>query len=177
MEGPDDEQPTAQQKLEAFVDQRVQTVIQDVEIRIGQKVEQTAREIGTALKPLVDAAIAAALPEVVKQIGEQFEAKMKGQPGSENSADRAGAEAGKGNRLTGGIDSFLARAGPADILEIINAWRQPSSDAQLAGVFKTFIQGMSFGQKMKVGELTPKDMEDALGLTIGAQEAGKETAK
>lgn len=166
----DEQQPGAENSpddIEAIIELKVKTAMQDTEIRLGQKIETIAKEIGQSLQPLVDGAITAMLPNIVNQVGEQFESKLKerdnpGAAGMDNP-DRQGPQ----GSLPSGVGRFLEKCTPKDILELVNAWKQPGSEQQLAGTFGTFLKGMSVGQKLKTGDISITDLEGAFGA--GAQ--------
>lgn len=148
-------------EIETNLAGKLKTAVEDVEIKLGQKLEQEITTLGKSLQPLVEAAITANLPQIVNQVGAQFKEKIENAPGS------AAAGAGETASLGLSLSKFLDKASVKDVVDAYATFKQPSSDQQLASVFKTFIQGMNFGQKIKSGDLSPKDMEDALSLTIG----------
>jgi len=161
----DDQQPGTEHSpddIEAMIELKVKNAMEDSEIRLGQKIERVAEGIGESLKPLVDGAITAMLPNIVNQVGEQFESKLKGRDNPGVAGEDTGGQDQRGS-AGNAIGTFLAKCTPKDILELVNAWKQPGSEQQLAGTFGTFLKGMSVGQKLKTGDISITDLEGAFG--------------
>ena len=150
--------------VDAIVAGKVKAAVEDMEIKLGQKIESMAREIGTSLKPMIDGALTASLPGIINQVGEQFLNKLKGDDAPAQSPDAAGADA-EGKSGSSAVGRLVSQVTVPDIIDMIKLWKDPGSDQQLAGVLGTFIRGMSFGQKLKVGEVTPEDLQNAIGLS------------
>ena len=174
MAGPDDQQPGTEHSpddIEAMIELKVKNAIEDTEIRLGQKIEAIVKEIGKSIKPLVDGEITSMLPNIVNQIGEQFKTKIEERASNPGVADVDGSDGSQANGVVGGaLDHLLRTATFKDIIETINAFKQPTSGQQLAGQFGVLLKGMSLQQKLSTGALTQKDLEGAFGTP--AQESG-----
>lgn len=90
----------------------------------------------------------------------------------EGGAGEAGT-AGVGRPGGAGDLLSVALQNPDKIATLINAFRQPSTEQQLGSIFRVFLQGMSFGQKMKSGEMSPGDVEKVFGAITGEDKTGK----
>ena len=51
---------------------KLQDALEGIEIKLGQKIEQTGKGMGQNISALVDTAVTAKLPDVVKQVGGEF---------------------------------------------------------------------------------------------------------
>jgi len=121
------------------------------------KIEAAIAALPNMIQGQIENQIQANITAISNQVSAQFEGKIKEMAGGGNSSGAIG------------LGSFLNRATPTDIVNVINAWKQPSSDQQLASVFRTFIEGMRFGSRIKSGQVTAQDMEDALSFTTPTQ--------
>jgi hypothetical protein len=165
MAGEEDENKDQVQELlkeiDDRVDKRVKSQIEDMEIRLGQKLEEVAREIGKSIQPMANAAVTASLPQIVEQVGQQFKTKLEERAGNPSNNPDNGVEAER----SGGFDRLLRQATMKDIVELISAFKQPSSGQELSAIFGTFLKGWTLGQKAQnVGNITREDLQDAFSF-------------
>ena len=125
---------------------------------VGTNLSQMVDQIKESIQPQIESIFNDNVQGIVEQITSQFEEKLKAR-GNNAGNNAGGATLQLGNLFNPQmIDSAI---------QLISAWKQPSGNEQLMGIFRTFIQGMTFGQKIKTGEMTPEDMEKALGIATG----------
>jgi len=146
-------------KLNELVGNLYAKVAEDAKTAREAQTEQVKAALMTVpnlIQEQVQAQLQANLNTITEQVAHQFETKL-GQVGQPATA--------------GSITSLLTHPdGVKAICEVINTIRQPTGEQQLAQVFRTFIQGMQMGQKLKSGEVTPSDMEKVFGITNPAVE-------
>jgi len=121
--------------VEARLADKIKATITDVEIRLGQ-----------TLNP----------KDLASQVVAEVEKRIKVQAGQSSGDDSSGAG--------GTLNRLMRDASIGDIVQIIQAWKQPSSDQQLNTQLRLLTTGMSMGQKLKTGELTPKDIQDSFEI-------------
>ena len=127
--------------------------IQENQAKIANDVGEAFKALPAQIQSQVETQFRANTDSLVEQLVTQF--KEKG-TSIANSGDNSGAGSA--------IGRILNQASIADILKAIELWKAPSSDQQLAGVMKTFLQGMNFGSKLKSGTMSPDEVEKALGF-------------
>lgn len=150
--------------IETGLASKMKLGIEDMEIKLGQKIEQgqkeTGKEIGQSISALVETAVTAKLPELVNKVGGEFVAKLKAGNGEQAEA----LAGGKG----GGLGGMLDRATPQDILEIIKVWKEPSTTEALKGQMGLLIQGMNLGLRLKASPDVISEMAKTVDQSFGA---------
>ena len=183
MVEPKDQNPEENKELEDILqlgglDSLIKAKVNEIENNLADKLNETisniynkiaedmkaasasqATQIQAAIQTLpglvqkqVEGQLQANIAAITDQIGRQFEGKVRELTGGDNP--------GAG----GTVNRLIRDASIGDIVQLIQAWKQPSSDQQLASQIRLLTTGMNMGSKMKSGELTPKDIQDSFEI-------------
>lgn len=144
--------------IEGRLTEKLMTAIGNIKTGLGEQVDKLGGELDSLMQSKIDVAVKGFdIPAIVQQVAAQLPEKT----------------VTTGDNSAGGASLSLRSIAQPEVIDgvvkLITAYRQPSGDEQLMSIFRTFIQGMNFGQKLKEGRLSPDDMEKALGVATGKQ--------
>jgi len=139
--------------IEANIANKLKPILEGIEIKLGQKIEQTGKEMGQTISALVDSAVTAKLPEVVRQVGGEFISKTQGDKSAGgNSEGRSGGVLGK----------ILANASLDDLVAAYKVYKEPTTAEALKSSLSLFMQGMGYGLRLKASP----DLVSGIARTI-----------
>lgn len=148
--------------IETNLASKMKLGLEDVEMKLGQKIEQgqkaIGKEMGEAIASLVETSVNAKLPGVVQEVGGEFLSKLRGG----DSGAQAQAE-GKG----GGLGGLLNQMTPADALDLIKVWKEPTTTEALKGQMGLLIQGMNLGLRLKASPEVVTEMAKTVEQGFG----------
>jgi len=127
--------------IESKLAAKLEDALEGIEIKLGQKIEQNGKGMGQNISALVDTAVTAKLPDVVKQVGGEFISR------AQVGGDTGGAEGNKGS--SGVLNKILANASLDDLIAAYKIYKEPTTSEALKSSLALFMQGMGYGLRLK----------------------------
>ena len=148
--------------IEAGLAGKLKAAMENVEIKLGQKIEQIGRDTGQSLSTMVNTAVTAQLPSMVDKVGNEFMTKLKeggGSPAGGNSEGRGG----------GIVSKLLANATLDDIVSAYKVYKEPTTAEALRGQMQLLIQGLSMGLRLKTSPEIVTDLAKTIDRGLGGK--------
>lgn len=126
-------------------------------VSIRQQTAEVLQQVPTLINNQVEGKLSANLQTIISQVNAQFEEKLKATLGAGN---------GNGNGAAGQLSlGGLAQLAP-QIIEVINAWKQPSSEQAMAGQMANIFKWHQLLSKLEKGGLNAETITESIAETF-----------